>query len=72
MTEEQILAMWRSGYSKYKVAETYKRIYNDQIKIIRLDVRNRHAGRMISSYEALSVVEKIILKEVKKFERNKI
>lgn len=62
MTEEQILQMWRSGYSKYKVAEIYKRIYNEQIKIIRLDIRNRHAGKMISTYEALNKVERVILK----------
>ena len=65
MTEEQILQMWLQGYSKYKVAEIYKRIYNEQIKIIRLDVRNRHAGKMINTYEALNKVERVILKEVK-------
>lgn len=64
MTEEQILQMWRSGYSKYKVAEIYKRIYNEQIKIIRLEVRNRHSGKMISTYEALNKVERIILKNI--------
>ena len=69
MTEEQILQMWRSGYSKYKVAEIYKRIYNEQIKIIRLDVRNSHSGKMISTYEALNRVERVILKNL---ERGKI
>lgn len=64
MTEEQILQLWKKGYSKHKVAQIYKRIYNEQIKIIRLDVRNRHSGKMISTYEALNRVEKIILKNL--------
>lgn len=66
MTEEQILAMWRSGYSKYQVAEIYRRIYNSHIKVLRLDIRSRHAGHMLSSYESLKIVEKTILKELQK------
>lgn len=64
MTEEQILQMWRSGYSKYKVAQIYKRIYNEQIKVARLEPRNRHSGKMISTYEALNKVERVILKSL--------
>lgn len=66
MSEEEILKLWRSGLSKYKVAEIYKRTYNQQIKIMRLEPHNRHRGRLISSYDALSRVEKIILEEVNK------
>lgn len=66
MTEQEILKLWRSGLSKYKIAEIYRRRYNQQIKLTRLEIRNRHAGRFITSYEALSVVEKIIYKEIMK------
>ena len=63
MTEEEILQLWFSGYDKLKVAEMYKRRYNQQIKMIRLDIRNRHA-KFITYTEALGRVEKIILKRV--------
>ncbi len=66
MSDEEILAEWKRGYSKFKVAEIYKNRYNRQLRIIRLDVRNRHAGKFITYYEALARVEKIILKEVNK------
>jgi len=68
MNEKEVLQLWQSGLTKHKVAEIYKRRYNQQIKLIRLDMRNRHAGRFISSYEALTVVEKIIYKYIKKGE----
>lgn len=66
MSENEVLNLWKSGLSKNKVAEIYRRRYNQQIKVIRAEVVNRHAGRFISSYEALAVVEKIIYKEVQK------
>ncbi len=66
MTDEQIIKLWRSGLTKYKVAEIYKRLYNQNIKLVRLEPHNRHRGTLISSYEALARVEKIILKEVNK------
>lgn len=66
MSDEEILKEWQKGYSKFKVAEIYKNRYNQQLKIIRLEVRNRHAGKFITYYEALARVEKIILKEVNK------
>lgn len=65
MTDEEIFQMWLSGYNKFKVAEEYKRRYNQQLKIIRLDVRNRHAGKFISYFEALNRVEEVILKETR-------
>ena len=64
MNEQEVLDLWRSGLSKNKVAEIYKRRYNETIKIIRLEMHNRHKGRFISNYEALAVVEKIIYEEV--------
>lgn len=66
MNEQEILNLWRAGLSKNKVAEIYRHRYNEAIKIIRLEMHNRHRGRFISSYEALSVVEKIIYEEVRK------
>ena len=66
MSENEVLQLWKSGLSKNKVAEIYRRRYNQQIKVIRAEVINRHAGRFISSYEALAVVERVIYKEVVK------
>lgn len=65
MSENEVLNLWKSGLSKYKVAEIYKRRYNQQIKLIRAEVVNRHVGRFISGYEALEVVEKVIYKYLK-------
>lgn len=71
MSENEVLQLWKSGLSKNKVAEIYRRRYNQQIKVIRAEVVNRHAGRFISSYEALAVVERIIYKELmKEWEKN--
>lgn len=66
MSENEVLDLWKSGLSKNKVAEIYKRRYNQQIKLMRAEMVNRHEGRFISSYEALAVVEKIIYKELMK------
>lgn len=43
MNENEVLQLWISGLSKDKVAEIYKRRYNQQIKLIRAEVVNRHA-----------------------------
>lgn len=66
MNDKEIIQKWKQGLTKNKVAEIYKRIYNEQIKIIRLDVRNRHAGKMISTYEALNKIERVILKSLER------
>ena len=66
MEDKEIIQLWTSGLSKYKVAEIYKRRYNQNIKIVRLEVRNRHAGRFISDYEALAKVEYTILEYLRK------
>lgn len=64
MTNQEILKKWEQGLSKDKVALMYKREYNGQIKIMRSNVKNRHAGRFITNYEALNYVEQIIYKEL--------
>lgn len=43
MTEQEVLKLWKQGYSKYKVAQIYQTRYNEQIKIIRLNVKHRHS-----------------------------
>ena len=68
MRENEVILLWKSGLSKNKLAEIYKREYNQQIRIIRSEVKNRHSGKFITNYEALSYVERIIylyLKEMK-------
>lgn len=62
MTKEEIIQIWKSGISKNKLAEMYKRDYNQQVKIIRSSTRHRHDGRIINSYEALYYVERVIYK----------
>ena len=65
MQEREIINLWKQGLDKHKLAEIYKRRYNQQIKIIRAEVINRHAGRYINNYEALAVVEGVIYKYIK-------
>ena len=68
MTDKEVIEKWKAGLSKNKLAEIYRREYNQQIKIIRSSVKHRHDGKYISSYEALAKVESTIyryLKEVK-------
>lgn len=40
--EQEILQMWKKGFSKYKVAEIYRRDYNMNLKIVRREPKNRH------------------------------
>ena len=65
MQDKEILNKWKAGLSKNKLAEIYKREYNQQIKIIRSEVKNRHSGKFITNYEALSYVERVILRYLK-------
>lgn len=65
MQDKEIIQKWKQGLSKDKLALIYKRQYNQQIRIIRAEVRNRHSGRFITSYEALSKVEQVIYKYLK-------
>ena len=66
MTDKKIIELWKQGLSKNKLSEIYKREYNQQIKIIRSEPKNRNAGRFISNYEALAKVERVIYKYLKK------
>lgn len=66
MNKDRILSLWRSGLSKNKIAEIYKREYNNEIKLIRMTVRNRHEGKYITSYDALARVEQVIYEYVRR------
>lgn len=66
MTEREIIKLWRSGLSKNQLSLTYKRRYNQKIKIIRSEMKNRHKGKFITNYEALQFIEKVIYNEIKK------
>lgn len=65
MTDIEIIKLWRQGLSKNKLALTYKRRYNQRIKLIRLEMHNRHKGRFMSNYQALAHVERVIYKYIK-------
>lgn len=65
MSEKEIIKLWKSGLTKNKLAEIYKRRYNQQIKLIRLEMHNRYKGRFISNFEALAYVERIIYRYLK-------
>lgn len=45
MREEEIIQKWKSGLSKNKLAEIYRRRYNQNIRIIRASVRHRHSRK---------------------------
>lgn len=65
MSEEEILKLWHSGITRLSLAKIYQRRYNQNIEIIRLDIRNRHV-RFITYREALNRVEKILIEEVRR------
>ncbi len=65
MTDEEIIKMWHEGYKRLSLARIYMQRYNQQVKIIRLDMKNRHV-RFITYKEALNRVEKILIKEVRR------
>lgn len=66
MDEYEVLKLWKKGLSKYTVAKIYRRVYNEKIKLLRLDLRNRYAGKLISNYDALAYVEEVIYKYIRK------
>lgn len=43
MQDKEIIQKWLEGLSKEQLAKQYKRQYNQEIKIIRAEVRNRHS-----------------------------
>ncbi len=65
MTEKEILDLWHEGYTRLSLARVYMQRYNQQVKIIRLDMKNRHV-RFITYREALNRVEKILIEELRK------
>lgn len=65
MTDKEILDLWYEGYTRLNLAKIYMRRYNEQVKIIRLDIKNRHV-RFITYKEALNRVERILIKEVRR------
>ena len=60
MRDKEIIEKWKAVLSKNKLAEIYRREYNQQIKIIRATMKHRHDGKYISNYEALAKVENVI------------
>lgn len=69
MQDNEIIEKWKQGLSKIKLAEIYKREYNQEIKIIRSNIRHRHDGKYISNYEALAKIEQVIYRYLKKGEK---
>ena len=65
MKEKEIIQLWRSGLSKNQIAKQYRIQYNQQIKIIRSELRNRHSGKFITAYEALAYIERVIYEYLK-------
>ena len=65
MRNKEIIEKWKAGLSKNKLAEIYRREYNQQIRIIRSSVKHRHDGKYISNYEALAKVESVIYRYLK-------
>lgn len=66
MRDEEILYLWKSRLSKNKVAQIYRREFNQDIKIIRAEMHNRHEGRFITNYEALKKVEETIINYIRR------
>ena len=65
MNDNEIIQKWKAGLTKNKLAEIYRRQFNQQIRIIRSSTRHRHDGKFITNYEALEYIEKIIYMYVK-------
>ncbi len=64
MTDKEILDLWHEGYTRLNLAKIYMQRYNQQVKIIRLDMKNRHV-RFITYKEALNRVERILIEDIK-------
>ena len=65
MQDKEIIEKLKAGLSKNKLAEIYRREYDQQIRIIRSSVKHRHDGKYISNYEALAKVESVIYRYLK-------
>lgn len=66
MQDKEIIDKWKQGLTKNQLAKQYRREYNMQIRNIRAEVRHRHDGKMITNYEALSKVERVIYKYLRR------
>lgn len=64
MTDKEIIKMWHEGYTRLSLAKIYMQRYNQQVKIIRLDMKNRHV-RFITYKEALNRVERLLIEDIK-------
>lgn len=64
MSDAEIIKLWKSGLNKYQVAELYRKVYNQKIKIIRMDMKHRHA-LTLTKQEALEHVENVLLEYLK-------
>ena len=69
MKEQEVIQLWQSGIDKHKLAELYKRSYNNNVKLSRSTVRHRHDGRFITTREALYVIERVIYKYIMKLNK---
>ena len=65
MQDDEILKKWKRGLSKEVLAKIYRREYNQQIKIVRSNVRHIHSGKFITNYESLAYVENVLYKYLK-------
>ena len=65
MRDKEIIEKWKAGLSKNKLAEIYRREYDQQIRIRRSSGKHRHDGKYISNYEALAKVESVIYRYLK-------
>ncbi len=66
MKDKDIIIRWKEGLSKEQLAKIYKLQYNQGIRVIRSELKNRHSGRFITNYEALRYVEQTIYKYLKR------
>lgn len=71
MTDNEIIKLWKQGLIKNQLALMYKRRYNQRIKLIRLEMKNRHKGRFMNNYEALAHVERVIYKYIKRIRKER-
>ena len=65
MQDKDIIEKWKQDLTKNQLAKRYRREYNMQIRNIRVEVRHRHDEKMITNYEALAYVERVIYKYLK-------
>ncbi len=65
MDEEEIIKKWKQGYGKMALSIIYKRIYNQNLKMMKLYSKNKTKENYMSSLDALKHVEKVIYNYIK-------